>query len=83
MLVGMGRFLAWTAVGLIGLFVAGWLAIKIFSALIGLTFYLIVGALVVGGGAYLYYRAKRAIGPGSRARRRIEAAGRTYRMRNR
>jgi hypothetical protein len=79
----MGRFLAWTALGLIGLFVAGWLAIKIFSALLGVIFYLIVGAAVVGGGAYLYYRTKRALGPGTRARRRLDAASETYRMRNR
>ena len=78
----MGRFLAWTAIGLIGLFVAGWIAIKVLGALLSLTFYIIVGAAVVAGGAYLYYRAKRALGPGTRTQRRIEAARDTYRMRN-
>ena len=45
--------------------------------------YLIVGALVVGGGVYLYGQAKRSLAPGTRNQRRIEAAAKTYRMRNR
>jgi NAD(P) transhydrogenase subunit beta len=43
----------------------------------------IVGALVVGGGIYLYRRAKRAVGPGTRTRNRLDAAASTYRQRNR
>jgi hypothetical protein len=46
-------------------------------------FYLIVGALVVGGGLYLYGKAKKSLAPGTRTQRRIEAAQKTYRMRNR
>jgi len=42
-----------------------------------------VGLLVVGGGFYLYGKAKRSLAPGTRAQRRIEAATKTYRMRNR
>ena len=64
-----------------GLVLVGALAVWVFHALLHLVFYIIVGALVVGGGAYLYGRARRAIGPGSRNRRRIEAATETYRMR--
>jgi hypothetical protein len=37
---------------------------------------------VVGGGIYVYGRAKRAMAPGTRTQRRIEAAAKTYRMRN-
>jgi hypothetical protein len=58
-------------------------AIWVLHALMGMLVYLIVGALAVGGGVYLYRRTKRAVGPGSRNRRRIEAAAETYRMRNR
>ena len=42
-----------------------------------------VGALVVGGGMYLYRKAKKAVGPGSRTRNRLDAASSTYRQRNR
>ena len=79
----MGRFLVGFAAVLVGLVVAGVLAIWLFKALLGLAFYLVVGAAIVGGGAYLYYRAKRAVGPGSRTRNRLTAAAETYRQRNR
>jgi len=68
---------------LVGLVLVGFLAIKLFAALLGIFAYLIVGALVVGGGAYLYYRTKRAVGPGTRTRNRLDAAAATYRQRNR
>ncbi|HWS35988.1 MAG TPA: hypothetical protein VN408_25025 [Actinoplanes sp.] len=72
----MGKAIAF----LVAVVAVGWVA----SSLLGpLIYYLIVGALVVGGGAYLYSRAKRGIAPGTRNQRRIEAAARTYRMRNR
>jgi len=48
-----------------------------------LLFFLIVGAIVIGGGALLYAKAKRAVAPGTRNHNRIEAARETYRMRNR
>lgn len=72
----MGKAIAF----LVAVVAVGWVA----SSLLGpLLYYLIVGALVVGGGAYLYTRVKRGIAPGTRTQRRIEAAARTYRMRNR
>ena len=37
-----------------------------------------VGALVVGGGVYLYGRARRALAPGTRTRLRLDAARETY-----
>jgi hypothetical protein len=77
------RLLAWIVLPLIGLVLVGALAIALVKAVFGVLIYLIVGALVVGGGVYLYGRAKRALGPGTRARRRLDAASETYRMRNR
>jgi hypothetical protein len=77
------RLLAWLVLPLVGLVLLGTLAVWLFKALLGLAFYLVVGAAVVGGGVYLYRRAKRAMEPGARNRRRIEAAAETYRMRNR
>jgi hypothetical protein len=76
-----GHVLARVAVGLVGLVLAGMLAVWLLKALLGLALYLVVGALVVAGGAYLYHRLKRAVGSGTRAQRRIEAAAKTYRMR--
>lgn len=77
------RLLAWLVLPLVGLVVVGALAMWLLQALMSLVVYLLVGALVVGGGAYLVHRARRAIGPGTRTQRRIEAAARTYRMRDR
>ncbi|HET6211958.1 MAG TPA: hypothetical protein VFE14_03690 [Micromonosporaceae bacterium] len=81
--MNVGRLLAWVVLPIVGLVLAGMLAIWLFKALLGLVFYLLVGALVVGGGVYLYGRARRALGPGTRTRRRIDAASQTYRERNR
>jgi hypothetical protein len=67
---------------LVGLVVIGALAIWLFQHLLGLVFYLVVGAAVAGGGYYLYSRAKRAIGPGTRTRMRLDAAAETYRRNN-
>jgi uncharacterized membrane protein YdfJ with MMPL/SSD domain len=77
------RMLAWLLLPLVALVAVGALAVWLFENLLGLVFYLLVGALVAGGAVYLYNRAKRAVGPGTRNRRRIEAASETYRMRNR
>jgi hypothetical protein len=79
----MGRFLAWTAVGVVAVVAVGWLAIALLKALLGVAVYLIVGAAVVGGGAYLYQKGKRALARDTRARRRLEAAAATYRERTR
>jgi hypothetical protein len=70
------RLLAWLVLPIVGLVLVGSLALWLLHALVHLVVY-----LVVGGGVYLYARAKRAIGPGTRNRRRIEAAAETYRMR--
>jgi hypothetical protein len=76
------RLVAWLILPVVGLVVAGMVAIWLVHALLGLVVYAIVGAVVVGGGVYLYHRTKRAIGPGTRTRRRIEAARETYRTRD-
>ena len=76
----MGKALAFLVALIAGVIVVGWVV----SSLLGpALFYLIVGALVVAGGAYLYARAKKSLAPGTRNQRRIEAARETYRMRNR
>ena len=76
----MGKAIAFLVALIAGVVVVGWVV----SALIGpALFYLIVGAIVVGGGAYVYSKAKKKLAPGTRAQRRIEAAAKTYRMRNR
>lgn len=77
------KLLAWLILPVVGLVVVGWLAIWVLHALMGVLVYVLVGALVVGGGMYLYGRARRALAPGTRARRRIDAAQETYRMRDR
>jgi hypothetical protein len=79
----MGRLLLGIIAAIVALVVVGVVAIKLIGALMGVFFYLLVGAAVVGGGAFLYYRAKRALGPGTRARNRLDAASWTYRQRNR
>jgi len=83
MLVAMGRFLLGTVALVAGLVVVGALAIWVLKALIGIIAYVLVGVLVVGGGMYLYRKAKKAVGPGTRTRNRLDAASSTYRQRNR
>lgn len=79
----MGRFLAGTVAVVFGLFVVGAIAIWLFKALLGAAFYLIVGAVVVGGAVWLYGRARRSLSPGSRNQRRLEATLATWRQRQR
>jgi hypothetical protein len=54
----MAKTLAWVALGIVVLFVVGSLVVSLLKALFSLVFYVIVGALVVGGGWYLYQRLK-------------------------
>ncbi|GAA0473177.1 hypothetical protein GCM10010112_02860 [Actinoplanes lobatus] len=76
----MGKAIGYLVALIAGVVVVGWVA----SAILGpVLFYLIVGALVLGGGALLYAKVKKGLAPGTRTQRRIEAAARTYRMRNR
>jgi hypothetical protein len=79
----MGKGIAYLVAMVAGVIVVGWVALAVLHALLGAIGYLIVGALVVGGGWYLYGKAKKGLAPGSRNQRRIEAAAKTYRMRNR
>jgi hypothetical protein len=48
----------------VGLIVAGIIAVSLIKALLGLFFYLVVGALIVGGAIYVYGRVKRGITSG-------------------
>jgi undecaprenyl pyrophosphate phosphatase UppP len=79
----MGRVLAGIVAAVFGLFVVGAIAVWLFQALIGAAFYLIVGALVVGGAVWLYGKARRGLTGGSRNQRRLEATLATWRQRNR
>ncbi|MEV6848400.1 hypothetical protein [Actinoplanes sp. NPDC051411] len=76
----MGKALAVLLAGVVGVVLVGWLFVSIIGPVL---FYLVIGAIVVAGGALLYAKAKRAVAPGSRNHNRIEAAKETYRMRNR
>ena len=76
------KLIAWLVLPIVGLVALGALAIWLFQALMGVLLYLVVGIAVAAGGAYLYHRAKRAIGPGTRTRMRLDAAAETYRQRN-
>ncbi len=58
------HFLRNALIAVVGLVVVGWLAIAILSMLWHIIFYLVLGAAVVGGGYYLYGRAKRALRSG-------------------
>jgi hypothetical protein len=78
----MGKGIAYLVATIAGVIVVGWVAVSLLHVLVGALAYLIVGALVVGGGVYLYGKAKRSLAPGTRTQRRIEAAAKTYRMRN-
>jgi hypothetical protein len=79
----MGKAVAYLVAMIAGVIVVGWVALALLHALVGALSYLIVGAIVVGGGVYLYGKAKKGLAPGTRTQRRIEAAAKTYRMRNR
>jgi hypothetical protein len=79
----MGKAVAWALAMVAGVIVVGWVGVALLHALLGGLSYLIVGAVVIGGGVWLYGRAKRSLAPGTRTQRRIEAATKTYRMRNR
>jgi F0F1-type ATP synthase assembly protein I len=79
----MGKAIAYLVALIAGVVVVGWVAVAVLHALLGGLTYLIVGVVVVGGGIWLYSRAKRSLAPGTRTQRRIEAAAKTYRMRNR
>jgi hypothetical protein len=67
------KFAAWLILPVVGLVLVGMLAIWAIHVVLGLLSYIIVGALVVGAGVYLYRRARRAIGSGASGRRRIGA----------
>jgi hypothetical protein len=67
------KLAAWLVLPVVGLVLVGMLAIWAIHAILGLLSYIIVGALVVGAGTYLYRRARRAVRPGTGGRPRIGA----------
>jgi hypothetical protein len=63
------HFLRNVLLGIVGVIAVGWLAIHLIGLLFSIFWYVVVGALVIGGGVYLYGRAKRSITSGSASRR--------------
>jgi hypothetical protein len=63
------HFLRNAILAIVGVVVVGWLAIALIHVFFSLFLYIVVGALVVGGGMYLYGKAKRSITSGSASRR--------------
>jgi hypothetical protein len=53
---------------LVGLVIAGVVAWWVIKALLGVFFYVLVGAAIVGGGMYLYGKAKRSLAGGDSRR---------------
>jgi hypothetical protein len=53
--------------GGVALILLGWLAVSLIGTILKLGLYLLVGAALVGGGYYLYGRARRSLG-GNRRR---------------
>jgi hypothetical protein len=51
-----------------GVIVAGWLAVWLIHWVFSVLLYIIVGAVVIGGGIYLYGRAKRSLQSGRMTR---------------
>ncbi len=61
-------WLTWLVLPAVVLVVAGWVVVQVLQALLGLAFYLIVGALAVGGAWMLYTKSRqRLTGRGSRS----------------
>jgi hypothetical protein len=56
-----GHPLLTIVLGVVGLVVVGAVALWVVKAVLGLLFYLVIGALVVGGAAYLYGKTKGSI----------------------
>jgi len=67
------KLAAWLILPVVGLVLLGMLAVWAIHLVLGLLSYIIVGALVVGAGVYLYRRARRAVLAGASGRRRIGA----------
>ena len=57
----MAKNLVWLALGVLVLIVIGSIVVSLLGLLLKLALYLVLGALVVGGGYYLYTRARRSV----------------------
>ena len=77
------RLLAWLVLPLVALVLVSMVAVWAVHAFLGIVWYLLIGAALVAGGMYVVGKVRRALAPGTRAQRRLEAAAETYRMRNR
>ena len=62
----MAKNLVWLALGVLVLIVIGSIVVSLLGLLLKLAVYLVLGALVVGGGYYLYARTRRSVRGGPR-----------------
>lgn len=60
------HFIRNALLAIVGVIVVGYIAVWLLHLFFSLFLYIVVGALVVGGGMYLYGRAKRSITGGRR-----------------
>ena len=58
------RFIVAAIAAVVALIIVGSIAVALIKALFGLAFYLLIGAVVVGGGIYLYGRVRRGLTSG-------------------
>lgn len=61
-IIGCVKTILWILAAVILLIIVGSVVVSVLGTLIKLAFYLLVGALVVGGGIYLVGRARRSLG---------------------
>ena len=64
-----GNFGIKLVVGAVALIIIGMVAWKLITAVLGMAFYLIAGALIVGGAIYLFGKARNTLNGGPRRRR--------------
>jgi hypothetical protein len=62
----VAKNLVWLALGVLVLIVIGSIVVSLLGLLLKLVLYLVLGALVVGGGYYVYARTRRSVRGGPR-----------------
>jgi hypothetical protein len=60
----VGKAVLWLVLGVVGLILVGMLVMSVVGVLFKFAWYLIVGAVVVGGAYYLVAKVRRSLGGG-------------------